>query len=756
MAILFTLIKCFISNNILRITILNKKYINSFFLFVLILILNGSNFGENIRSFAVIIDQQTYNKTQDAVKAYAEALNKDGLKTELIVNDWKNPDQVKAEIIKLYNSGVNLEGVVFVGDIPIPMIRNAQHLTSAFKMDEDKYDRFKSSIPSDRFYDDFDLQFEFQGQDSNHTLCFYYTLTSESPQKVEREIYSGRIKAPVSDESKYQMISKYLYKAAKTKSEKNKIDNAFVFTGHGYYSESLTAWTDEHVSLREQFPQLFIPGGNLDFLNFNMSREMKEILMIELEQKNLDIAIFHAHGHPEIQYILDYPKAQSIQSNVEEIKRFLRSKVRGAQRRKQDVEQAKNYYKENYNVPDIWMADALSDSSIKADSIYNHSLDIYSEDLDLFSPQAKVVMFDECFNGSFHQENYIAGKYIFGDGNTIVGIANSVNSLQDKWANEFLGLLNYGVRLGNWHKFTNYLESHIIGDPTFKFENIYDADVDNALTDKKDNSNTWNKFLNSSSVPLKCLAIRKLSKLNGQAFSKSLVNYLKTDPSFLVRLEALTRLAELNNDDFREVLLTSVTDPYELIRRKSVELMGKIGKDEYIPIILKTVINDPSNRVSFNGRNALSVMNHDKTIESAKQIVNSMPSFVSKQLLIDNLTGSFERNKNWLYDDILKSILNDSLSLKKRISAVRTLRNYNFIDAVPRLIDILKMENIDAAIKVNIVEALGWFNFFYNKDFIINELEKLLTGNNCTSEMKDEIVQTNSRLIQGANVPITP
>lgn len=80
--------------------------------------------------------------------------------TFIVYNEWNKPEDVKKVIVKLYKKD-KLEGVVFVGDIPIPMLRKAQHMTSAFKMDEKNNDWRDSSVPSDRFYDDFDLQFDF-------------------------------------------------------------------------------------------------------------------------------------------------------------------------------------------------------------------------------------------------------------------------------------------------------------------------------------------------------------------------------------------------------------------------------------------------------------------------------------------------------------------------------------------------------------------------------------------------------------------
>lgn len=59
----------------------------------------------------------------------------EGLPTFIVYNEWNKPEDVKKVIVKLYKKD-KLEGVVFVGDIPIPMLRKAQHMTSAFKMDE--------------------------------------------------------------------------------------------------------------------------------------------------------------------------------------------------------------------------------------------------------------------------------------------------------------------------------------------------------------------------------------------------------------------------------------------------------------------------------------------------------------------------------------------------------------------------------------------------------------------------------------------
>ena len=120
-------------------------------------------------AFAIITDNQTYANTKDAMHQYKTAVEDDGLATYLISGDWQNPDQVKQIIIKTYQECPSLEGLVLIGDVPVALVRNAQHMTTAFKMNEKAFPWDQSSVPTDRFYDDLNLKFEFIRQDSvNH------------------------------------------------------------------------------------------------------------------------------------------------------------------------------------------------------------------------------------------------------------------------------------------------------------------------------------------------------------------------------------------------------------------------------------------------------------------------------------------------------------------------------------------------------------------------------------------------------------
>ena len=126
-------------------------------------------------SFAVITDSRTARECRPQMTAYKQTLEAEGLPVYIVSHDWTTPEQVRDVLRKLYAENA-LEGCVFIGDVPIAMITKAQHLTSAFKMDERDHPLHETSVPSDRFYDDFDLQFVPQGTPSQGLFHYYDTL----------------------------------------------------------------------------------------------------------------------------------------------------------------------------------------------------------------------------------------------------------------------------------------------------------------------------------------------------------------------------------------------------------------------------------------------------------------------------------------------------------------------------------------------------------------------------------------------------
>ena len=167
----------------------------NFFLFSLpVVLLFLASCSAKRSSVAVVVDRQTYDAISEAVDNYVNAITTSDREGVLVVDIWNNPDSIKNKLKEMYASRM-LEGAVFVGKIPVPMIRDAQYLTTAFKMSQ-KRPWIESSVPSDRFYDDFDLKFDYLGQDTVNTLAHYYSLRADSPQEITCDIYSARIKAP--------------------------------------------------------------------------------------------------------------------------------------------------------------------------------------------------------------------------------------------------------------------------------------------------------------------------------------------------------------------------------------------------------------------------------------------------------------------------------------------------------------------------------------------------------------------------------
>jgi len=328
-------------------------------------------------SFAIVVDKDTYTEAKTELEAYKNVLEKKGLGTYLIYHNWEKPEQVKNQLQQLYSKD-KLEGAVFVGQIPVPMIRDAQHLSSAFKMDQ-RINWQRSTIPSDRFYDDFDLNFDFIKQDTLNKQLFYYSLSAESPQFLQMDIYTARIK-PTEGDQFIPRIKQYLQKVVLQANQKEKLNKMMVYTGHGYHAESLNAWAAEQVSLREQFPQLFTLQGRIDFLNFRMMKSMRDSYLSQLQRPDLDIAIYHGHGSDDIQLLNGYAYATAPQPSIENIKRYLRNKIQNVAESKGDVEAAKNRYHTWLDVPLSWMENALVDSVIRADSLENALADLVLKD----------------------------------------------------------------------------------------------------------------------------------------------------------------------------------------------------------------------------------------------------------------------------------------------------------------------------------------------------------------------------------------
>lgn len=700
-------------------------------------------------TFAIVVDQASFEQAEAEIMAYRASVEADGLGTYLLVDAWKNPSQIREQLIQLHaDKKAPLEGCVFVGDIPVPMIRDAHHLCSAFKMSP-SYPWQRSSVPSDRYYDDFDLKFDYLKQDEKKALLHYFSLSPDSKQYLSPDIYSARIKPTVwGDKDKYQLLKDYLKKVVKEKRENadNVLDKLSMGRGHGYNSEDLLAWSGEQLALREQLPQLFLQGNTIKFFDFTMDFPMKNHYLNEVMKEDLDVMLFHHHGGTTAQYINGFPNPKNVPGYIEEIKRYIRSKLPTFAAKK-GKEQAIDDFVKQYDVPRSWCEEAFDPEKQKEDSLFNLTLDITAEDIHQLTPNARFVMFDACFTGSFQLDDCLAGAYLFTDGKTIAVQACSVNSIQDKWPNELLGLLATGMRIGHFNRLTCFLENHILGDPTFRFANSVEQkeDINEMMILKADDTAFWKKQLKSTLPDMQSLALRQLSEADYQGMAELLQDMFFQSPHFMVRLQAM-RLLTLNHcSQAAPVLEAALNDSYELVRRYAGEYTEKNGSTELLPAWINAYMQRAhEKRLRTKIMSGLDAFDYDlitKTIqtESAKY------TWYNREH-IDNLLKQVERQKKSMQSDL--AIINDRSSKLRDVRIeLRSFRNHPCAIAIEPMISLLKDEQVPEELRIIAAEALGWYNLNHNKSAIV---EKLKLVNSSNEAIMQQVKRTINRL-EGKN-----
>ena len=700
-------------------------------------------------SFAIVIDSRSYTEAKQEVDAYRGAVEREGLGTYIIAGEWSSPDQIREHLVRLHSDSRSpLEGVVLVGDIPTPMLRDAQHLSSAFKMSQSR-NWHQSSIPSDRFYDDFDLKFDFIKQDSLKPLFFYYSLRADSGHTLNSDIYSARIR-PLEKGmgDKYEQLRKYLSKvvAAKTAERDNVIDNLTMARGHGYNSESRVAWAGEQLALKEQLPDVFSTGSFVKFMDFDSYWPMKPYWLNEVKRPDLDVMLFHHHGSNDYQFINGYKTGSDVNTSVANIKLYLRSKISSAVNKGKDREETIAYYSDQYGLPRAWCEEAFDKQKLAEDSVANEQLDILYRDLTSLAPNARFVMFDACFNGAFIEDEYMAGAYIFGEGKTIVTQANTVNTIQDKWPDQFLGLLDGGMRFGAWSRHVHFLETHLFGDPTFRFapRRDYGFDINEAVVLRDGDARFWLKALKNPAVDLQAMALRKLFDGNYPAISSLCLQTYTSSPSMIVRMEALLLLSRLGGADFVKALQLAPMDSYELIRRYAVDMIADNGSAELIPAMATAILLDnTSKRVSSKITMIATMFDADRLKAELLARAETM-SLYSREML-DRTITTLERAGKSKHEDI--AIVGDSsAALKSRLSNVANFRNNPMTEAIEPLLKLIADNNTDSSLRLASAEALGWFVLSHRKDHIVGELRAIAAAGLSDHALANEVQKTINRL----------
>ena len=697
-------------------------------------------------SFAILVDSETYRHCKDEIEDYRESVANGGLDAFIIEKKWECPEEIKDTLIHFYNTR-SLEGTVFVGDIPIPMIRQGQHFTSAFKMDEDsKYHAMRdTSVPSDRFYDDFNLKFQFVGRDSVETHFYYYNLAADSPQRIECDIYSGRIKPSSDRGDKYEELSRYLKKVVRLKKETNYLDKVTSYTGDGSFSNSLVAWKEETITLKEQMPQIYETGDGAKFMIFAMYPYMKEHIVAEIQRDDLDYIMFHEHGVPERQYITGIPLADDMNSFYEIGKLHARNQYRRLLRRGRTREEAIASMQKSYSVDTTWYVNAMEPEVLKADSLQDVRMGIVLDDIHRIKPNVRIALFDACYNGDFRESDCIANRYIMSGGNSVVSLGNSVNVLQDKSSADLMGMLSLGYNVGQWQQQINILESHVIGDPTFAFAPSYKME-------RPDLKNTsikyWKKYLDKRyPCDVQALALSKLFNLQYNDMSDLLLETYRQSDYYMLRLMCMNLSAHYYDENYIHLLKESLDDPYEYIRRKGVYYASKVGREDLIQCIVDMYFREyNSKRVAFNMNYAASHFPGHSFVEAFDKTLAEIDYIFNKEDFKKTADKVFQSAIS-IRDMTQEDLKDKSKSPERRGAYVGGMRNMPYAHMAEDLLNIVTDNNEDEKLRTKCAEVLGWYVRAHNRGMIVEKLQGFLESSQKAPEkVENEIVKTINRL----------
>ena len=716
-------------------------------------------------SVAVVIDQDCYSQTKDAVNEYIDAMELDGKTGILLIDEWGVPDSIRVRLETLHREKA-LEGAVLIGDIPVPMIRDAQHLSSAFKMDQ-KRDWKESSIPSVRYYDDFHLQFNFLSRDKDRKDFFYYSLAPESPQQIRSDIYTARIK-PAQGQDKYKAIADFLRKAVRTKKAAIEAagakasvsgntaatattdqaagrgtnglalaepDRVMFFAGHGYNSESMVSRMNEYKALHEQIPSVNKPGGKVDFINFDFDKSVKTRLLSALGDEDLDVALLHHHGYNDMQLLNGSPYESTPDGWLALARNYFREKMRSSR----NPEATRKDFIERFGIPGEWLDEASDPELIIKDSLYDRSMDIYTDDIDRYDIKARFVLFDACFNGAFTEADYVVPHYLFGEANnTVAALAHSVNTLQDVWTDELVGLFDEGVCAGNIFKHVWSLENHLFGDPTFHFGAV--SDLDRKVSMKEEKAGIWRKLLKSESTPcdVKCLAVRVLTR-NGNITGEELLDLQRNSGSGIVRLAAFNGNVELAGNCLTEAISLGLDDSYELLQRLSARYAGYNQSPELDEQIVRLYVNPLTpTRVMFQLKAPLVDIETGK----ATELVRKYGHWKGDEGL-DSLIDYLEVCGKSLSAD-LANLESDSPNARNARLFIRSQRNQCRADILDALQTFFAKTD-DPAIKLQIAELLGWYRYSYAREKALGICRSLHSAESDPT-IRDEFRRSISRL----------
>jgi hypothetical protein len=335
-------------------------------------------------------------------------------------------------------------------------------------------------------------------------------------------------------------------------------------------------------------------------------------------------------------------------------------------------------------------------------------------------------------------------RSIFNPGATVVAKANTVNALQDMCPNELIGLLDEGVCVGNWAKEVFTLESHLIGDPTFRFA-AGRSTLDRDIVKQKNNPGYWRKQLDNPSSPPDRRALALLKLQNNRAItSDELLSILEKDADPLVRMEAFSLLKKRLSPLLPQAVALAMTDSYELLRRLGTLTAGKVGNPELLPAIAEAYFNPATtNREHFQLRYAIEQYPYDTILNHFASWRERSPRWPAEK---DYSAFLANLKRNAGADSADYAALSDTLAKPARF-IISTQRNLCQTEHLAELFDYLKNGG-DAGLRLLTAETFGWYVCSWKRDEILAFCRQQWETEQ-DAAVKDELEKTINRLSAG-------
>lgn len=708
-------------------------------------------------SVALVVDADTRASAQAALDAWRAAQAARGVGVVLVVSEGASAEELREELRRLSDSA-RVEGAILAGDLPVPMLRGAQHLTSAFKMDEDAHPREESSVPSDAYYADFELAWRALPRAEGDGPLAWFELEAASAQRLERDIWVSRV-AFEGPRARTLLATWFDGRAKEIEAGPRALLRVASFEGHAYVSESLDAWSARREAWREAMPALFGPGGqgsgSWSAWHHHGGARAFEGFLRDLADPRLDLCIVHAHGEVDSQLLLGEPEARTTEARRAALLRGLRIRLRRAVDGGEAAQAAKARISGEAQVPIEWLDDALDPALEAADRAHAEALALDVAEVRALAPRAKVALLDQCFLGAFQRAGDVATAWLEG-GATRVVVANSVNVLQDVAAEQHLGQLAAGEWLGRWHKRSPHLESQCLGDGTFSFAWARGGVPVDPWAEALWSNEALLALLGASdAAPREREVAAWMLARRGALSIEVALRLLRRDPAASVRLQALRALAATRSEEFAGALEFVARDGNELLRRKAVELMAELGETEHIRLLAMAALFDPSPRVAFDAREGLRLLHPD----IVRAELDDLAKRLGPRLDAPGVRAELEQlaaSPRTAFVDELATLVDASAPERKLVEAARRFRLYRVQRAVPPLLALVEDSSRPVAARVAAAEALGWHGYDRSRSMIGTRLQAVHESKEAPRPVAEAALKSVLRLLAGHNDPLAP